>query len=59
VKERAFIAGQLPNTPETLLAFLQNPPALVPKTGMPNVGLGAQDARHIAAYLYRVSDARR
>jgi cytochrome c553 len=49
---RPFIAGQLPNTPDVLVSFLQNSPALVPKTGMPNLGLSAEDARRIAAYLY-------
>src|SRR4051812_39464470 len=34
---RGFIAGQLPNTPGTMIVFLQNPPALLPNTGMPNV----------------------
>ena len=51
---RPFIAGQLPNTADVLVAFLQNPPALVPATGMPNVGLNVEDARRIAAYLYAV-----
>jgi cytochrome c2 len=49
---RGFIAGQLPNVPGVLVAFLANPPALVPNTGMPNVGLTSEEARHIAAYLY-------
>jgi cytochrome c553 len=51
VGQRAFIAGQLPNRPDVLAAFLQNPPALVPSTGMPDVGLTAEEARHVAAYL--------
>ena len=57
---RGFIAGQLPNVPGVLIAFLENPPALVPNTGMPNVGLTPEEARHIAAYLYSLepSDAR-
>jgi cytochrome c553/cytochrome c2 len=57
---RGFIAGELPNRPDVLVAFLQNPPALVPQTGMPNVGLTREQARHIAAYLYtlEVSGAR-
>lgn len=50
--QRGFIAGQLPNKPGVMVAFLQNPPALVPATGMPNVGLTAEEAKHIAAYLY-------
>lgn len=49
---RSFIAGQLPNRWEVLVAFLQNPPALIPGTGMPNVGLSLEDARSIAAHLY-------
>jgi cytochrome c553 len=50
--QRGFIAGQLPNKPDVLVAFLQNPPALVPETGMPNVGLTAEEARHVAAFLH-------
>ena len=50
--QRGFIAGQLPNRTDVLVAFLQNPPALVPQTGMPNVGLTLEQAQHIAAYLY-------
>jgi cytochrome c2 len=49
---RAFIAGQLPNRPDTLVAFLQNPAALIPQTGMPDVRLGLDEARHVAAFLY-------
>jgi cytochrome c2 len=49
---RSLIAGQLPNKPDVLVAFLQNPPALLPQTGMPAVGLTDNDARHIAAFLY-------
>lgn len=49
---RGSIAGQLPNRPGMLIAFLQNPPALVPETGMPDVGLTNEEARDVAAYLY-------
>jgi cytochrome c2 len=49
---RSLIAGHLPNRPDLLVAFLQNPSALAPLTGMPNVGLSAEQARDIAAYLY-------
>jgi cytochrome c553 len=52
LSRRGFIAGQLPNRPDVLVAFLQDPPALVPQTGMPNVGLTGEQARDIAAYLY-------
>ena len=49
---RSLIAGQLPNKPGVMVAFLQDPPALAPQTGMPNVGLSIGQARDIAAYLY-------
>jgi cytochrome c2 len=57
---RAFIGGQLPNEPGVMVAFLQNPPALLPRTGMPNVGLTTEQARDMAAYLYTLEqpDAR-
>jgi mono/diheme cytochrome c family protein len=49
---RGLIAGELPNKPGVLVAFLQDPPALVPRTGMPNVGLTSEQSRDVAAYLY-------
>jgi cytochrome c553 len=52
LSRQAFIAGQLPNNAPVLVAFLQDPPALVPRTGMPNVGLTLEEARDIAAFLY-------
>jgi cytochrome c2 len=52
IARRGFIAGQLPNKPGVMVAFLQNPPALVPATGMPEVGLSLEQAGDIAAYLY-------
>ena len=57
VARRAFIAGQLPNQPSTLIAFLQDPPALVPGTGMPDVRVSLEEARHIAAFLYTLESA--
>ncbi|MGZ7032576.1 MAG: c-type cytochrome [Thermoanaerobaculia bacterium] len=49
---RAFIAGTLPNTPENLMAWLQNPQSVAPNAAMPNLGVTAQDAKDITAYLY-------
>nr|WP_155464009.1 c-type cytochrome [Duganella radicis] len=49
---RSYIAGNLPNTPETLERWLVDPPAMRPGTAMPAMGVSAQDARDIAAYLY-------
>lgn len=49
---RAYIAGQLPNQPENLLRWLQDPQAVEPGTAMPNLGVGPAVARDMAAYLY-------
>jgi cytochrome c553/cytochrome c2 len=48
---RSFLAGQLPNNADVLVAFLRDPAALAPRTGMPDVGLSDQQARDIAAFL--------
>ena len=52
IASRSYIGGVLPNAPDNMLRWLQNPRAVDPLTAMPNVGLTASDARHIAAYLY-------
>jgi cytochrome c len=49
---RAFVAGVLPNRPDELVRWIQDPPAVNPQTAMPNLGVTEQDARHMAAYLY-------
>lgn len=52
VASRVYIAGVLPNTPENLIRWLENPPAVDKLTAMPNMHIPANDARDIAAYLY-------
>jgi cytochrome c1 len=49
---RTMIAGELPNTPENLERWLENPRAIEPGTAMPNLGLTAAEADEVAAYLY-------
>ena len=49
---RGYIAGVLPNTPDNLVRWLRNPPAVDPRTAMPNLGLSQSEAADIAAYLY-------
>lgn len=51
---RALIAGQLPNSPDRLAAFVRNAPAVAPGTTMPAMPLSQQDARDVAAYLYEI-----
>ena len=48
---RTTIAGHLPNTPQTMIQWLQNPQSLNPQTSMPNVGVTPADARDMTAYL--------
>jgi cytochrome c len=49
---RGYVAGTLPNRPETLVRFLRDPPSVQPQTAMPVLGVTDEEARHIAAYLY-------
>ena len=49
---RTIIAGELPNTPDNLLHWIEDPPAIEPGTAMPNLGVPDGKARDMAAYLY-------
>jgi cytochrome c2 len=40
------------NTPEGMIAWLENPQAIVPGNAMPNMGIDQHDATDIATYLY-------
>jgi len=55
---RMYIAGILTNTPEHMVRWIVDPPALDSATAMPNVGVTERDARDIAAYLYTLSSGR-
>jgi cytochrome c2 len=50
---RSYIAGVLVNTPEDMIRWIVNPPAVDSLTAMPALGVTAAEARDIAAYLYR------
>ncbi len=52
IGNRMYIAGVMSNTPENMVRWIQNPPAVDSLTAMPNVGATERDARDIAAYLY-------
>lgn len=49
---RTIFAGQFANGPRNLVPFILDPPALAPGTAMPEMGVGPEEARHMAAYLY-------
>jgi cytochrome c2 len=48
---RGYIAGEIPNTPALLGAWIRDPAALVPGTLMPSMGVSPRDAQAMASYL--------
>lgn len=54
-EQRHYIAGNLPNTADNLIDWIQNPQAIEPGTAMPALGVSESEARNIAAYLYSES----
>jgi cytochrome c2 len=57
VTQRLYLAGELPNTPENLIQWIQHPHAVEPHTIMPEMSVTDQDSRDIAAYLYTLRDS--
>ncbi len=56
VGARMYIAGILNNTPQNMIDWLQNPPAINPRTAMPNLHVTNRDAKDIASYLYTLQE---
>ena len=52
IAQRVYIAGVLPNEPDNMIRWIENPQGIDPKTAMPYMGVTTRDARDIAAYLY-------
>ncbi len=52
--KRSYVAGQLSNTPENLARWIQDPQQVEPGTAMPDLGVSAEEARNIAAYLLQL-----
>lgn len=50
--QRSLLAGVVPNAPRFLVPWLMDPPAIVPRTAMPEMGISEAEARDIATYLY-------
>jgi cytochrome c2 len=47
----AISFNTVPNTPENLAKFVQNPASLNPQSSMPPIGLTDVEAKDVAAYL--------
>lgn len=56
IAERTHLAGRIPNTPENILLWIQDPKSVDRRTLMPDVNVSEQDARDIAAYLYSLRE---
>ena len=52
VANRTYIGGVLKNTPDNLIQWIQDPPRFSPRTAMPNLHIGDEDAKNIASFLY-------
>lgn len=52
IASRSYIGGVLPNTPDNMIRWIENPPGIDKMTAMPNLGVTDGDARDIASYLY-------
>ena len=53
---RQYIAGRLPNSPDTLRRFLEHPQAIQPGGAMPELGLTPQQSAAIARYLAKLDN---
>jgi cytochrome c1 len=49
---RAYIAGEVPNSEQSLVRWIMAPQSIEPGTAMPNLGVSQAQARDVAAYLY-------
>ena len=49
---RMIIAGHLANNPTNMESWIRDPQHVSPGTAMPDLNVGAQDARDITAFLY-------
>ncbi len=52
IARRVYLGGVLPNTPQNMMRFIRAPQQFVPRTAMPDMGIGEAHARDMVAYLY-------
>jgi cytochrome c len=52
VRRRVYLAGMLPNTPDTMARWIQQPQTLKPRVAMPDMRVPQDHARDMVAYLY-------
>jgi cytochrome c2 len=52
IATRAIIAGRFANRPDNMQRWIRDPQHVSPGTAMPDLNVGAEDARDITAFLY-------
>jgi len=52
IADNSYIAGVLPNNDEALAHWIMAPRRISPGTAMPDLGVNAEEARAMVAYLY-------
>jgi len=52
LKERVYIAGLLPNTPDNLARWIRHPRDFDPRTGMPDMGVSEAQVRDMVTFLH-------
>lgn len=52
IASRAYLAGQLSNSPSNMIQWIRQPQHVEKGTAMPDMGINEEDARNITAYLY-------
>jgi cytochrome c2 len=52
VVKNSYIAGVLPNNTDAMARWIMEPRRVSPGTAMPDLGVSADEARAMAAYLY-------
>lgn len=54
IRERVYLAGVLPNTPDNMVRWIRAPQEVDPQTAMPDLQVTEPHARAMMAYLYRL-----
>jgi cytochrome c2 len=52
IRERVYLAGVLPNTPDNMVRWIRAPQEVDPPTAMPDLHVSEPHARAMVAYLY-------
>jgi cytochrome c2 len=52
IASRVYLAGELSNSPENMMRWIQHPHFIEQHTVMPEMGVSEDDSRDITAYLY-------